>query len=169
MPKFLISIILPVLLSLGACAVQSPTQLAANDPPPLGDHLPLAVFYDLMADDEDVAAEALERIKENWKDAYAVMLLDMIYFSTSDRIDAAMTRALQQASGIPFNCSVTINLAGRRQLTWPLFEAKVAGIFATERCVNVRQADHRRAGQVLHEQQKATAHAGAGECQGGHL
>lgn len=31
------------------------------------------------------------------------MLLDMIYFSTSDRIDAAMTRALRRASGIPFN------------------------------------------------------------------
>ena len=103
MPKLALVIILHVLMSLGACAVQGPTQGVANDPPPLGDHLPLAVFYDLMADDENVAAAALERIEENWKDAYAVMLLDMIYFSTSDRIDASMTRALERASGIPFN------------------------------------------------------------------
>jgi hypothetical protein len=30
------------------------------------------------------------------------MLLDMIYFSTSNEIDAAMTRMLAQRSGIPF-------------------------------------------------------------------
>lgn len=35
-----------------------------NDSPPLGDHLPLAVFYNLMADDEDVATATLERIEE---------------------------------------------------------------------------------------------------------
>jgi hypothetical protein len=66
-------------------------------------------------------------------------------------------------------CLVTINLTGRRQLSWPLFEAKVAGIFATRRHANVGQTHHHTTGQVIHEQQKANADTGAGQRQGGHL
>jgi hypothetical protein len=61
----------------------------------------LSLFYDL-AGEEPAARAALARIGEDWQDAYATMLLDMIYFSTSSEIDAAMTRLLAERSGIPF-------------------------------------------------------------------
>ncbi len=64
--------------------------------------IPLAVFYDLLADDERAAA-ALDRIDADWKDAYAAMLLDMIYFSTSPEIDTRMTRSLERESGLRFS------------------------------------------------------------------
>lgn len=70
--------------------------------PTAHDDIPLAVFYDLLADDERAAA-ALDRIDADWKDAYAAMLLDMIYFSTSPAIDARMTRSLEKASGLRFS------------------------------------------------------------------
>ena len=67
---------------------------------------------------------------------------------------------------VSIRCLATINLTGRRQLSWPLFEAKVAGIFATRRQANVGQTDHHTTGQVIHEQQKARADTGAGQRQG---
>ena len=48
------------------------------------------------------ANTALDRIESEWNDAYAAMLLDMIYFSTSPEIDGRMTRILEQASEVNF-------------------------------------------------------------------
>ena len=61
--------------------------------------LPLQVFYDLDGD-LPTARAALARIGSDWDDAYAAMLLDMIYFSTSPEIDDGMTALLAQASGL---------------------------------------------------------------------
>jgi hypothetical protein len=61
----------------------------------------LTLFYDLVAG-EPLARASLERIAADWKDAYATMLLDLIYFSTSPEIDAAMTRLLEEQSGLRF-------------------------------------------------------------------
>ena len=52
---------------------------------------------------QERAAAALDRIDADWKDAYAAMLLDMIYFSTSPEIDTRMTRSLERASGLRFS------------------------------------------------------------------
>ncbi|MGB5830756.1 MAG: DUF3179 domain-containing (seleno)protein [Thiohalocapsa sp.] len=94
--------LLPVILfvlGLSGCSNQPVERSEPPDPVPKHDYLPLEVFYDLMADDRRASA-ALERIDADWRDAYAAMLLDMIYFSTSPEIDAKMTRSLEKASGL---------------------------------------------------------------------
>jgi hypothetical protein len=63
--------------------------------------IPLAVFYSLLEDNRK-ANTALDRIESEWNDAYAAMLLDMIYFSTSPEIDRRMTRILERASEVNF-------------------------------------------------------------------
>jgi len=93
-----------VALGLGATACSNPPQSdlsAAPLPAPDQGYLPLTRFYDLVAD-EPLARASLERIAADWEDAYAAMLLDLIYFSTSPEIDAAMTRLLEEKSGIRF-------------------------------------------------------------------
>jgi hypothetical protein len=97
----------PLLMSLAltACAGQTPVPTAtqAGGVPTAAatahDHLPLAVFYDLLQEDPGAMA-ALARIESAWDDAYASMLLDLIYFSTSPEMDAAMTALLGKASGL---------------------------------------------------------------------
>ena len=87
-----------------ACSSQPkapPTSSPAPTAPLEQDDVPLAVFYDLL--EEDSAWSALQRIEADWSDAYASMLLDLIYFSTSPAIDAQMTGLLEKASGLKFS------------------------------------------------------------------
>jgi hypothetical protein len=96
--------LLLVALGIGAAACSNPprSDVAAASPPASDQgYLPLTLFYDLVAD-EPVARAALDRISADWEDAYATMLLDLIYFSTSPAMDAAMTRVLEEKSGIRF-------------------------------------------------------------------
>jgi hypothetical protein len=96
--------LLLVALGIGAAACSNPPRSdvpAASPPASDQGYLPLTLFYDLVAD-EPVARAALDRIAADWEDAYATMLLDLIYFSTSPAIDAAMTRLLEEKSGIRF-------------------------------------------------------------------
>jgi len=91
-------------LTLIACAGQLPTPIATDAPPApsaaaADDRLPLTVFYDLLEEGPKARA-ALARIASDWDDAYASMLLDLIYFSTSPEIDAAMTELLGKAAGL---------------------------------------------------------------------
>ncbi len=97
-------ILLPIALGFAATACSNPPGSSVSTPTRAASYpgyLPLDLFYDL-AGDELAARAALARITEEWDDAYATMLLDMIYFSTSPEIDAAMTRLLAERSGIPF-------------------------------------------------------------------
>jgi hypothetical protein len=81
-------------LALTACAAQIPAPAAtqARGAPTAAatahDHVPLAVFYELLEEGPG-AMVALARIESDWDDAYASMLLDLIYFSTSPKMDAA--------------------------------------------------------------------------------
>jgi len=96
--------LLVIALAIGAPACSNPPRSdVSTTPPPASDqgYLPLTRFYDLVAD-EPLARAALARIAADWDDAYATMLLDLIYFSTSPEIDAAMTRLLEEKSGIRF-------------------------------------------------------------------
>jgi hypothetical protein len=94
----------PLLLSLAlvACAGQmsEPVSTQAPPAPPAApaadDRLPLTLFYDLLEPGPKARA-ALIRIESDWDDAYASMLLDLIYFSTAPEIDAAMTELLGKA------------------------------------------------------------------------
>ena len=103
----IVRIVTPLLMSLAltACAGQTPAPVAmqASSSPTAAatahDHLPLAVFYDLLEEGPQARA-ALARIESDWDDAYASMLLDLIYFSTSPAMDAAMTALLGKASGL---------------------------------------------------------------------
>lgn len=89
------------LLTLTACSQPGAQSKQSVAKPPLGDYLPLELFY-ALDDDEPSALLALKQIQARWKDAYAPMLLEMIYFSTSDLVDLAMTQQLVSASGIPW-------------------------------------------------------------------
>lgn len=91
-----------VLVFGGSACSSQPNTSSGSQPSPLEhDDVPLAVFYDLLEDDS--AWAALQRIEADWSDAYAAMLLDLIYFSTSPDIDAQMTRLLEKASGLRFS------------------------------------------------------------------
>jgi hypothetical protein len=96
--------VLVIALAIGATACSNPPRSDVSAaPPPASDqgYLPLTRFYDIIAD-EPLARASLARIAADWEDAYATMLLDLIYFSTSPEIDAAMTRLLEDKSGIRF-------------------------------------------------------------------
>jgi hypothetical protein len=96
--------VLVIALAIGATACSTPPRSDVSAaPPPASDqgYLPLTRFYDLVGD-EPPARASLARIAADWEDAYATMLLDLIYFSTSPEIDAAMTRLLEEKSGIRF-------------------------------------------------------------------
>lgn len=87
--------------ALVACSGQRLEKPSPPASPADSGFLPLEVFYELLADDRK-ASRALGRIEAAWNDAYASMLLDMIYFSTSPVVDEAMTRLLERRSGVPF-------------------------------------------------------------------
>jgi hypothetical protein len=95
----------PLVLALTAPLLAASLLLTAAQVRPAPDsgagHLPLTVFYDLMADDRTAGA-ALDRIDAGWRDGYAGMLLDLVYFVVSDPIEDRMTRLLEQASGISY-------------------------------------------------------------------
>jgi hypothetical protein len=84
----------PLLLSLAlvACAGQMSEPVPTRAPPapsaasPPDDRLQLTLFYDLLAAGPK-ARSALGRIESDWDNAYASMLLDLIYFSAAPEID----------------------------------------------------------------------------------
>lgn len=95
-----LSLIAGLVLLLPLAGMPSPSG-ARPEPAARQDDLPLDVFYDLMADDPKAMA-ALKRIDANWRHAYAAMLLDLVYFVTSDPVEDEMTRLLEKASGLPY-------------------------------------------------------------------
>jgi hypothetical protein len=101
--RIFLSFALTLVLSstLTACATRPAAKAHAVGSVEDDGFLPLGVFYSLLADNR-IANAALDRIESEWNDAYAAMLLDMIYFSTSPEVDGRMTRLLEQASGIDF-------------------------------------------------------------------
>ena len=55
---------------------------AAAQSPASGEHPALDQFFLTMAEDDDVARAAIERIGAAWRDGYAGMLWDMMRFMT---------------------------------------------------------------------------------------
>ena len=64
--------------------------------------LPLAVFHALLDGDEAKAQAALKRIGDNWQDAHAAILLEVIGFLPSRRVQSGVVALLEKASGRPF-------------------------------------------------------------------
>ena len=76
----------------------APTQAAPNKAV-----IPLAVFYALAGEDEARAQVALKRIGDNWQNAYAAMLLEMVGFLPSRRVQSGVIALLEKASGVQFD------------------------------------------------------------------
>ncbi|MEJ7668123.1 MAG: DUF3179 domain-containing protein [Casimicrobiaceae bacterium] len=64
--------------------------------------IPLTVFYALGSDDEAKALAALKRIRDNWQDAYAAMLLEIVGFLPGGRVQVGVVELLEWVSGRPF-------------------------------------------------------------------
>ncbi|MEO7727250.1 MAG: DUF3179 domain-containing protein, partial [Burkholderiales bacterium] len=70
---------------------------------PIKAAIPLAVFHALAGEDEAGAQTALKRIGDNWQNAYAGMLLEMVGFLPSRRVQAGVIAQLEKASGVRFD------------------------------------------------------------------
>ena len=68
--------------------------------------LPLNVFTALIGNDEKVALEALNTIENNWREAYAALLIETVYEVQSRRVLARLIPLLEKVSGKPFNGDV---------------------------------------------------------------
>ena len=77
-------------------AAQSADKLSAALRPAV---VPLATFHGLADGDEAKALASLKRIGDNWRDAYAAMLLEMTGFLPSRRVQAGAIALLEKASG----------------------------------------------------------------------
>lgn len=65
--------------------------------------LPLTVFYGLLDRDEAKALAALDLIVDGWRNAYASILLEMIGFLPSRRVELGVISQLEKVSGRPFD------------------------------------------------------------------
>ena len=68
--------------------------------------VPLAVFYSIAGEDEAKALAALKRIGDNWRDAYAAMLLEMMGFLPSRRVHAGAIALLEKAAGQSYGADI---------------------------------------------------------------
>ena len=94
-----------LILLLAACfAVQPLAAQSAGKPPaaPRPVVVPLAAFYSLADEDEAKALASLKRIGDNWRDAYAAMLLEMIGFLPSRRVQSSVITLLEKVAGRTF-------------------------------------------------------------------
>jgi hypothetical protein len=93
-----------ILLISACCTVQPVTAQNAATPAasPRPAVVPLATFYGLADGDEARALAALKRIEDNWRNAYAAMLLEMVGFLHSRRVQSGVFALLEKASGLSF-------------------------------------------------------------------
>jgi hypothetical protein len=90
-------------LLLTGCLTALPWNVVARDTAETADrYLPLSVFYDLIEEGGGKPQRALDRIRGDWDDAYAAMLLDAMYFIPSDAIQNGATKLLEKASGLDY-------------------------------------------------------------------
>ena len=61
--------------------------------------LPLSVLYDVAGDDDAKALAAVRRLGENWDNAYAAPLLDLLPFLPRGPVQSRILAQLQKASG----------------------------------------------------------------------
>jgi len=90
-----------VLLVAACCAsqpiaAQSAGKSAISARP---DVVPLATFFSLGDEDEAKALASLKRIGDNWRDAYAAMLLEIVGFVPGRRVQSGIFALLEKASG----------------------------------------------------------------------
>ncbi len=76
---------------------------AQGKPPARQDLLPLTVFNALVDVPEPQALAAMQRIAAGWRNAYAPMLIEAMYFASSRRVQAGIAQQLEHASGRPFD------------------------------------------------------------------
>ncbi len=93
-----------IFLIAACCASQPIAAQNAGKPPasPRPVVVPLAAFYSLADEDEAKALASLKRIGDNWRDAYAGMLLEMIGFLPSRRVQSSVITLLEKVSGRTF-------------------------------------------------------------------
>ena len=65
--------------------------------------VPLAEFQVLLGTDEPKAVAALQRIDKRWRNAYAGMLLETLWFTRNRTAQAGIAQLLARASGRPFD------------------------------------------------------------------
>jgi hypothetical protein len=93
-----------VLLIAACCAVQSvAAQNAGKRAVPQSPAVvPLATFYGLADADEAKALASLKRIGDGWRDGYTPMLLEIIGFLPSRRVQSGVIAVLEKQSGQAF-------------------------------------------------------------------
>ena len=96
--SLLLTAIFVFCFSLPTFAQQTPAKPATAAQP---DYLPLTVFYELFAD-EGAAIAALKKIDAGWNNAYAAMLLDVIFFIPSSSTQEKTAALLEKASGLRY-------------------------------------------------------------------
>ncbi len=82
-----------------ACLAGSPV----SGQPARSADVPLAVFYTLLEDNQAAAQDALKRIGDTWRDSHAALLLEVIGFLPSRRVQSGVFALLEKASARPFN------------------------------------------------------------------
>lgn len=91
-----------LIMSIAACCAVQPVAAQNGGKPaasPRTAFVPLATFYGLASEDEANALASLKRIGDNWRDAYAAMLLEMTGFVPGRRVQSGAIALLEKASG----------------------------------------------------------------------
>lgn len=93
-----------LVLIAACCAVrpavaQDAGKLTASPQPAV---VPLATFYGLADPDDTKAIASLKRIGDRWRDAYAAILLEMLGFLPSARVQSGVIELIESKSGRAF-------------------------------------------------------------------
>ena len=94
---------LPLQAGLWAASAAAQVTQAARAGP-----VPLAVFVDVLGDDETKAQAAVARIAANWHESSAALLIEMIHFVPSRRALMGVLALIERASGRPFEGGVDV-------------------------------------------------------------
>jgi hypothetical protein len=90
-----------LIFMIAACCASQPIAAQNAGKPAVSSRpaVPLATFYGLANEDEAKALASLKQIGDNWRDAYAPMLLEMLGFLPGRRVQSGVIALLQKASG----------------------------------------------------------------------
>ena len=86
-----------VLAATNSDKVTAPQAATAND------FLLISTFTALIDNDEKKALAAITRIEQNWHEAYAAMLIELIYQVPSRQVLAKLIPLMEKVTGLPFD------------------------------------------------------------------
>ena len=102
----------PILIVLiAACCASQPIAAQSTGKPSASPRpvvVPLGAFYSLADTDEAKALASLKRVGDNWRDAYAAMLLEMIGFMPGRRVQSGAIALLEKAAGRSFGADINL-------------------------------------------------------------